>query len=56
MFSIFTKTNYTNNPQLALFLFETLSVSTKILSSKEEKIINNILSQCNSRQGILNNE
>ena len=43
MFSIFTKTNYTNNPQLALFLFETLSVSTKILSSKEEKIINNII-------------
>ena len=39
MFSIFTKTNYTNNPQLALFLFKTLSVSTKTLSSKEEKII-----------------
>lgn len=54
MFSIFTKTNYTNNPQLALFLFKTLSVSTKTLSSKEEKIINNILSQFNSRQDILN--
>lgn len=54
MFSFCNKTKYVNNPDLALKLFETLSVSTNNMTHSEEKIINTILKECNCRQDILN--
>ncbi|MDD6807924.1 MAG: DnaD domain protein [Oscillospiraceae bacterium] len=54
MFSLFNRTSYVNNPDLALKLFETLSVSTGTLTQKEQSVINDILSTCKTRQDILN--
>lgn len=54
MFSFLNKNKKTDNADLALKLFETLSVSTSNLTNSEEKTINLILKKCNSRQDILN--
>lgn len=45
----------TNNPDLALKLFDALAISTGNSNNIiEQKLINDILKECNSRQEILN--
>lgn len=55
MFSFFNKNiSLNNNPDLALKLFETLSVSTGTLTVNEKRIIDGILRTCKDRQEVLN--
>lgn len=55
MFDFFNKNiSLINNPDLALKLFETLSVSTGTLTGSEKRIIDDILRTCKDRQDVLN--
>ena len=53
MFSFFNKNiSLINNPDLALKLFETLSVFTGMLTGNEKRIIDDILRTCKDRQEV----